>query len=106
LSNEPEFEFGQADDIVALLPVPGRDVQQVGLVVVLHELNDDSDVVAVVLDGDDSHDVGRILGVGVLAVFVSQDQTGVCLMNLGPFKVHSVHERALEILHPGVLALQ
>ena len=31
------------------------------LVVVLHKLDDHSDVVAVILDGDDPHDVGSIL---------------------------------------------
>ena len=39
---------------------------------VLHQLYDDSDVVRVVLDGNDSHNVGRVLGVGVLAVLVGQ----------------------------------
>ena len=34
------------------------------LVVVLHQLDDDPDVVAVVLDGDDPHDVGRVLRKG------------------------------------------
>ena len=41
LGDEAELELGQADDVVALLPVPAGDVQQVGLVVVLHQLDDD-----------------------------------------------------------------
>ena len=49
---------------------------------VLHELDDDPDVVAVVLDGDDPHDVGRVLRVGVRAVLVSQHQTCISLVNL------------------------
>jgi hypothetical protein len=53
--------------------------------VVLHQLDDDSDVVAVVLDGDDSHDVGRVFGVRVLAVLVRQDQTRVGFVNLDRF---------------------
>lgn len=40
------------------------------LVMVLHQLDDDPDVVGVVLDGDNPHDVGGVLGVGILAVFV------------------------------------
>ena len=36
------------------------------LVVVLHELQDDTDVVGIVLDRDDSHNVGRVLRVWVL----------------------------------------
>ena len=31
LGDEAELELGQADDVVALLPVPAGDVQQVGL---------------------------------------------------------------------------
>ena len=52
------------------------------LVMVLHQLYDDSDVVGVVLDGDDPHDVGCVLGVGILAVLVGQHQARVRLMNL------------------------
>ena len=49
---------------------------------VLHELDDDPDVVAVVLDGDDPHDVGRVLRVRIRAVLVGQHQTRISLMNL------------------------
>lgn len=49
---------------------------------VLHELDDDPDVVGVVLDGDDPHDVGSVLGVRVLAVLVGQHEAGVGLVNL------------------------
>jgi hypothetical protein len=102
LRDEPQFQLGQADHVVALFPVPRRNVEQVRLpgtnsntfhqhppvthlVVVLHQLDDDSDVVAVVLDGDDSHDVGRVFGVRVLAVLVRQDQTRVGFVNLDRF---------------------
>ena len=49
---------------------------------VLHELDDDPDVVAVVLDGDDPHDVGGVLSVGVGAVLVSKHQARISLVNL------------------------
>ena len=52
---------------------------------ILHELDDDSDVVGVVLDGDDSHDVGRVLGVRILTVLVGQDKASIGLMNLGSY---------------------
>lgn len=52
------------------------------LIVVLHELDDDPDVVAVVLDGDDSHDVGGVLCVRVLAVLVGEHQARVRLVHL------------------------
>lgn len=37
---------------------------------VLHQLDDDPDVVRVVLDGDDPHDVGGVFRVRILTVFV------------------------------------
>lgn len=49
---------------------------------ILHQLNDDSDVIGVVLDGDDPHDVGRVLRVRVLAVLVGQDKASIGLVNL------------------------
>ena len=57
------------------------------LVVVLHQLDDHPDVVRVVLDGDDPHDVGSILSIRVLAVLVGQNQTSISLVNLGATKV-------------------
>lgn len=52
------------------------------LVVILHQLDDDSNVVRVILDGNDSHDVGSVLGVRILAIFVGQDQAGVGFVDL------------------------
>ena len=52
------------------------------LIMVLHQLDDHPDVVAVVLDGDDPHDVGGVLCVRVGAVFVGQHQARVSLMHL------------------------
>ena len=52
------------------------------LVVVLHQLDDDSALGAVVLHGDDPHDVGGVFGIRVRAVLVGQHQTGVSLVNL------------------------
>ena len=49
---------------------------------VLQQLDNDLDVVMVVLDRYDAHDVGRVLGVGILAVFVGQHQTRVSLFHL------------------------
>ena len=64
------------------------------------------DVITVVLDGDDSHDVGGVLCVRVRAVLVGQHQTGVSLVDLGSLQVQGVHERALEVFDPRVLPLQ
>ena len=85
LGDEAKLELGQADHVVTLLPVPRGDVQQVrlqgegqewnvvtaspsDLVVVLHQLDDDPALGAVVLHGDHPHDVGSVLRVGVRTV--------------------------------------
>lgn len=56
------------------------------LIMVLHELNDDSNVVRIVFYGNDAHDVGSVLGIGILAVFVGQYQTGIGFVDLIPVK--------------------
>lgn len=66
------------------------------LVMVLHELDNHADVVAVVLDGDDAHDVGGVLGVRVLAVLVGENQAGVRLVNL---RIPSGHHRGITDSH-------
>ena len=82
LGDEAKLELRQADHVITLLPVPAGDVQQVGLVVVLHQLDDHADVVAVVLDRDHPHDVGSVLCVRVLAILVRQHKAGISLVNL------------------------
>jgi len=59
------------------------------LVVILQQLDDDLDVVVVVLDGDDSHDVGSVLGVWILAVLVGQHQARVRLFHLHRTRLHN-----------------
>ena len=82
LCDEAKLELCEADHVVPLLPVPAGDVEQVGLVVVLHQLDDHADVVAVVLDRDHPHDVGSVFCIRVLAVLVGQHKAGVSLVNL------------------------
>ena len=43
---------------------PTRNIEKICFVMVHHELNDDPGVLAEVLEADDSHDVGGVLGVG------------------------------------------
>jgi hypothetical protein len=45
-------------------------------------LQNDPDVVSIVFDGDDTHDVGGVLGVRILAVLVGQQQARVALSHL------------------------
>ena len=65
-----------------ILRSSGSAAAAADLVVVLQQLDDDLDVVVIVLDRYHSHDVGRILGVRVLAVLVGQHQARVCLLHL------------------------
>ena len=76
------------------------------LVVILHQLDDYTDVIAVVLDGDHSHDIGRVFCVWILAVFVGQDQTRVSFMDFSPLQVSDTHETSLEIFHSCMLSLE
>ena len=46
------------------------------------ELDDDPGVLAVILDGDHPHDVGRVLGVGVLRILVGQDHDRISILCL------------------------
>lgn len=62
------------------------------LVVILHQLDDDSNVVRVILDGNDSHDVGSVLGVRILAIFVGQDQAGVGFVDLQSFLAAAINK--------------
>lgn len=72
LRDEAQLQLAHTDDIVAAFQIPRRYVEKVGLVVILHQLDDDSNVIAIVFDRDHSHYVGRVLGVRVLAVFVGE----------------------------------
>lgn len=56
------------------------------LIVILHELNDNADVVRIIFDGDDSHDVGCILCVRILAVLIGQNQTSICFVYLKKYQ--------------------
>ena len=55
---------------------PTRNIEKICFVMVHHELNDDPGVLAEVLEADDSHDVGGVLGVGLLAELVGQHEAG------------------------------
>jgi len=50
--------------------------------VVLEQLDDDLDLGVIVLDGNHSQYVGRVLGVRVFAVLVGQNEARVCLLDL------------------------
>ena len=45
LGNESQLELSQANDIISSFPVPAWNVKKVGLVMILHKLDDDSDII-------------------------------------------------------------
>ena len=49
---------------------------------ILHKLNDNTNVVRIIFDGDDPHDVSCILCVWILAVLIGQNQTRICFVHL------------------------
>ena len=58
-----------------------RNVEEICFVVVHHELDDDPGILAEVLEADDPHYVGGVLGVRLLAELVGQDQASRSLLN-------------------------
>ena len=59
------------------------------LVMVLKQLDDDLDVSVVVLDGDDTHDVGSILSVRIFAVLVGEYKTCIGLFHLTTTSIYT-----------------
>ena len=57
LADEAKLELRQTDDVIPVAETPAGDVHQVGLVVILHQLDDHPHIMGVVLDGDNAHDV-------------------------------------------------
>ena len=49
---------------------------------VLHQLYDHTDIIAIILDRNHAHDVGCILGIRIWTVLVCKHKTGVSFMNL------------------------
>ena len=52
------------------------------LVVVLHKLYNDFDLCVAVLDTDSSHHIGCVLGIRIIAVFISKYETRVSVLQL------------------------
>merc|ERR1719347_597095 len=65
LSDETQLELSKTDHIIPLLPVPRGDVEKVGFVVVLHQLDDDARLLTVVLQTDDPHNISSIFSIRI-----------------------------------------
>ena len=52
------------------------------LVVILHQLNNYPYVIAIVLDGDYTHDICGIFSIRIRTIFVSKDKAGICFVYL------------------------
>ena len=65
-------------------PRQSKDAQLIApyLIVILHQLNDDANVVRIILNGDHPHDVGGIFGVRILTILISQNEASVRFVHL------------------------
>lgn len=50
LCDETKLKFREANDIVALLPIPRWNIQQVGFIVILHKLNNNTNIITIIFD--------------------------------------------------------
>ena len=87
-------------------PVPAVDVDEVGLVLVVQQLDDAAGLRGEVLDGDHPHDVGRILVVGVRSELVTDDDTGGGLLHGRLLQVVVVEDGAHDVEQPLLVGLE
>ena len=87
-------------------PVPPVDVDEVGLVLVVEQLDDAPGLRGEVLDGDHPHDVGRILVVRVRSKLVTDDDTGGGLLHSSLLQVVVVEDGAHDVEQPLLVGLE
>ena len=87
-------------------PVPPVDVDEVGLVLVVQQLDDAAGLRREILDGDHPHDVGRILVVRVRGKLVTDDDTGGGLLHSSLLQVLVVEDGAHDVEQPLLVGLE
>ena len=87
-------------------PVPPVDVDEVGLVLVVEQLDDAPGLRGEVLDGDHPHDVGRVLVVWVRSKLVTDDDTGGGLLHSRLLQVVVVEDGAHDVEQPLLVGLE
>ena len=87
-------------------PVPPVDVDEVGLVLVVEQLDDAPSLRGEVLDGDHPHDVGRVLVVRVRSELVTDDNTGGRLLHSCLLQVVVVEDGAHDVEQPLLVGLE
>ena len=87
-------------------PVPPVDVDEVGLVLVVQQLDDAAGLRGEVLDGDHPHDVGRVLVVRVRSELVTDDDTGGGLLHSSLLQVVVVEDGAHDVEQPLLVGLE
>jgi len=73
--------------------------------VIHHELDDDSGVLAEVLEADNPHDVGSVLGVRLLAELVGKDEASCGLSKFSRLYQFTCKKEYLETLPPMFLLM-
>ena len=87
-------------------PVPPVDVDEVGLVLVVEQLDDAAGLRGEVLDGDHPHDIGRVLVVRVRSELVTDDNTGGRLLHSCLLQVVVVEDGAHDVEQPLLVGLE
>ena len=87
-------------------PVPPVDVDEVGLVLVVEQLDDAPSLRGEVLDGDHPHDIGRVLVVRVRSELVTDDNTGGRLLHSCLLQVVVVEDGAHDVEQPLLVGLE
>ena len=87
-------------------PVPSVDVDEVGLVLVVEQLDDAPGLRGEVLDGDHPHDIGRVLVVRVRSELVTDDNTGGRLLHSCLLQVVVVEDGAHDVEQPLLVGLE
>ena len=87
-------------------PVPPIDVDEVGLVLVVEQLDDATRLGRKVLDSDHPHDVRRVLVVGIRSELVADDDAGGGLLHRCLLQVLVVEHGAHDVEQPLLVGLE
>ena len=96
LCNEAKFEFADTNDIISSFPIPWGNVQKISFIMILHQLNDHSNVVRIVFDRNDSHYISCIFCIRILTIFVGQYQTSISIVHFYTIQIDRIHYWTLE----------
>ena len=106
LSEQAELHLIEASRLVVQGPIPPVDVDQVGLVLVVEQLDDATRLGRKVLDSDHPHDVRRVLVVGIRSELVADDDASCGLLHRRLLQVLVVEHGAHDVEQPLLVGLE